>query len=93
MTPKRWPYPSEPPEKPMPEGLRVRPGRNRSKRTTQGHTRIVAAKGRRVIIPPPVPEGHARRSVCRNTARITTRGYLRQHRDLFGHDCSNKALA
>ena len=52
---------------------------------------IVNGMGATEVAPPLLRTGQARCPVCRNTTRLTSRGYLRAHRDLFGHDCYNRA--
>lgn len=41
---------------------------------------------------PELKRGQARCPVCRNGVLVTVRGYLRGHKDLFGHPCYNRAL-
>lgn len=56
--------------------------------------RVLAAEAglsRRVVAPPTPGGGRESCPVCRNVASVTARGYLRRHRDLFGHDCWNVA--
>lgn len=50
------------------------------------------AHGVATIAVPTPTEGQRRCPVCRNAVKVTGRGYLRRHRDLFGHDCHNVAV-
>lgn len=42
---------------------------------------------------PTLVDGKVRCPVCRNVVGRTPNGYLRKHRDLFGHPCFNKAAS
>lgn len=50
------------------------------------------ARGAQAIAPPSLRDGQVRCPVCRNGSQVTDRGYLRRHKDLFGHTCYNVAL-
>lgn len=45
-----------------------------------------------VAEPPALRVGERRCPTCRNRTQLTMRGYLRRHKDLFGHNCYNVAL-
>lgn len=66
----------------------VHPGRNtgRGKAGFRG-----VARGRATIAPPALTAGKVRCPVCRNAIKTDAYGFLRRHRDLFGHDCHNRA--
>jgi len=72
--------------------------RLRSRNTAHGGNRStpfsgVATRLDRGEVPAPLLiEGQLRCPVCRKGVRPTERGYLRRHRDLFGHDCHNVAV-
>jgi hypothetical protein len=59
-----------------------------------GHARVMSVRqgNRKTVQPPPLREEQQRCPVCRNAVTLTSRGYLRRHRDLFGLDCYNKAV-
>ena len=42
---------------------------------------------------PALRDGQVRCPVCRNGVTPTPRGFLRQHRDVYGQRCYNKAVA
>lgn len=63
------------------------------RRTAQrGATFVHMRLGSAVVAPPPLKPEQVRCPVCRNGVQPTLRGYLRLHKDLFGHDCHNRAI-
>jgi len=66
------------------------------RRAERGHVHSVGA-GRRPSHgsrpyeePPTLKPGQVRCPVCRNGVRPNVRGFLREHRDLFGLKCYNR---
>lgn len=55
---------------------------------------VTGARGssRATLAPPMLRDGQQRCPACRNGSSVTSRGYLRRHKDLFGFDCHNVAL-
>lgn len=52
----------------------------------------IAMRGRVAKAAPELNPGQVRCPVCRNGVTTTPFGFLRRHRDLFGHDCHNKSV-
>lgn len=73
---------------------RNHPGNRDRHEPSGGHAILVGRPDhdmRATAAPPTLREGQVRCPVCRNATSLTPRGYLRQHRDLFGDTCTNKA--
>jgi hypothetical protein len=72
----------------MPRSRRRNAAGNRS---GNSGTKPISQPGvRQYVAPPPVPDGRTRCPVCRNHTGRTPSGYLRKHRDVFGHPCYNR---
>lgn len=63
---------------------RMSPGK-RDRRTANNGRTILS--GRSVAVPPELAEGQVRCPACRNATKLTPRGRLRKHNDLFGEVC------
>lgn len=60
-------------------------------RANANHARQVSFGGSHIEAAPDLERGQVRCPVCRKATTRTARGYLKQHNDLFGHRCYNKA--
>lgn len=60
-------------------------------RSIPGHPVHVIKSGRQVHAAPTLKDGQARCPVCRQAVTLTSTGRLRQHRDLTGYPCTNRA--
>lgn len=55
-------------------------------------SRSLTGGGRAQVAPPALEADQFRCPSCRNGTTLTTRGYLRQHNDLFGNRCYNRGV-
>jgi hypothetical protein len=75
---------------PLRPAKRSRSGTRRSRSTARGVVLSGRPDRRQTVAPPQLKAGQQRCPVCRNGATLTPLGFLRRHRDLFGHDCTNR---